>query len=52
MLTLYKGYSIEKSWEIDSNVRSIKETIRYPAINGDDDWIGDVYRYSNKPIIT
>lgn len=44
MLTLYKGYSIEKSWEIDSNGRSIKETIRYLAINEDDDWIGDVYR--------
>lgn len=38
----YKGYGIDKSWEMVGNKR-VPNSVRYMVIDEDDDWIGDVY---------
>lgn len=38
----YKGYGIDKSWEMVGNKR-VPDSVRYMVIDQDDDWIGDVY---------
>ena len=44
MMAPYKGYKIEKSWSVDSRGKVVKDSIRYAAIDSDDDWIGDMYK--------
>ena len=43
-MTPYKGYKIEKNWELDYKGKPIPGTIQYMVIDEDDDWIGDVYK--------
>lgn len=40
----YKGYNIEKTWEVDSRGHKIPGSDRFSVIDEDDDWIGDIYR--------
>ena len=39
----YKGYNIEKTWEVDSKGHKIPGSDRFSVIDEDDDWIGDIY---------
>ena len=39
----YKGYGIDKSWEMVGNKR-VPNSVRYMVIDEEDDWIGDVYK--------
>lgn len=39
----YKGYKIDKSWEVIGN-KKVPGSDRYMVIDEEDDWIGDVYR--------
>ena len=43
-LAPYKGYQIEKNWELDYRGNRIPKTDRYMVIDKDDDWIGDIYK--------
>lgn len=38
----YKGYGIDKSWEVIGN-KKVPGSDRYMVIDEEDDWIGDVY---------
>lgn len=44
LLAPYRGYKIEKSWEVDRKGRVVKDTILYSVLDDEDDWIGDEYR--------
>lgn len=43
-LAPYKGYQIEKNWELDYKGRRVPHTDRYMVVDRDDDWIGDMYK--------
>ena len=38
----YRGYKIDKSWEIIGKKR-VPKSVRYMVVDEEDDWIGDVY---------
>ena len=40
----YKGYNIEKSWNVDESNNPIPGTVMYQVIDEEDDWIGDMYK--------
>ena len=40
----YKGFKIDKSWEIDWKGNKIANTTVYMVYDDDEDWIGDVYK--------
>lgn len=44
LMAPYKGYNIEKSWEVDYRGNLVNGTVRYAVIDKDDDWIGDMYK--------
>ena len=43
LMAPYKGYRIEKTWEVNYKGKAIPGTVRYTVVDEDDDWIGDVY---------